>query len=137
MLLRTYFLNLTHSLIHRLPVCHQNTLCHSLTAPSIKPSSNKTDASKTLPLGSYTSPIVSSTNSDIKPMSARVFSDIHQRFQTSYTTPCNGVISHGLNLRVFGVFTNHTRKTDAFTILVRSEAFYTCLSSHSNRSTCR
>ena len=35
---------------------------------------------------------------------------IHQRSQTSYTVPCNGAVSHGLNLEVFGFLqTEHAK----------------------------
>ena len=46
--------------------------------------------------------------------------DKHQRYQTSYTAPCNGVVSQGAQFRGLWVFTDHTRKskrkTNALTI---------------------
>ena len=36
--------------------------------------------------------------------------DIHQTSQTSYTTPCNGVVSHGAQFGSLQVFANHTRE---------------------------
>ena len=66
--------------------------------------------------------------------------DIHQRSQTSYTTPCNGVISHGAQFGGLRVFANHTcknkRKTNAFTILKCPVAFSACLASHSDSGSC-
>ena len=36
--------------------------------------------------------------------------DIQGRSQTSYTTPCDGVFSHGAQIGDLQVFANHTRK---------------------------
>ena len=38
-------------------------------------------------------------------------SQIQGRSQTLYTVPCNGVVSHGLKLGVFGDLANHARKS--------------------------
>ena len=50
--------------------------------------------------------------------------DIHQRYQTSYTALHNGVVSHGAQFWGLRVFGDHTRKsknkTNALTILVHS-----------------
>ena len=66
--------------------------------------------------------------------------DIHQRYQTSYTTPCNSVVSHGAQFGGLRVFADRTRKnkcqTNAFTIFA-VQCFYACLSSRSDRSTYR
>ena len=66
--------------------------------------------------------------------------DIHERSQTSYTTPCNGVVSHGTQIGGLCVFADRTRKnkrkTNALTILLHRAAFYTCLSSRSDPSRC-
>ena len=66
--------------------------------------------------------------------------DIHQRFQTSYTTLCNGVVvSHGARYGGLWVFADHTCKntckTNAFTIFARCAKFCACLSSRSDRGT--
>ena len=37
--------------------------------------------------------------------------DIHQRYQTSYTARCNGVVSHGAQFGSLRVFADHTRKS--------------------------
>ena len=44
---------------------------------------------------------------------ALAFYGPHQRSQTSYTAPCNGVISHGLLLGIFGFLSPTHTKTDA------------------------
>ena len=36
--------------------------------------------------------------------------NIHGRSQTSYTAPCNGVVSHGAQIGDLWVFADHTRK---------------------------
>ena len=46
--------------------------------------------------------------------------DIHGGSQTSYTVPCNGVISHGLKLGVFGFLRTKNGKTDAKPMRPRS-----------------
>ena len=61
--------------------------------------------------------------------------DKHQRSQTSYTTLCNGVISHAAQFGGLQVFADHTRKTNMFTIFVRRVAFCAWLSSCSDRGT--
>ena len=38
------------------------------------------------------------------------FTDIHQNSQASYTTPCNGVVSHGAQFVGLQVFADHTSK---------------------------
>ena len=57
------------------------------------------------------------------------FTDIHQRSQMSYTTPCNGVVSHGARFGGPWVFADHARKhkrkSNALTIFVHHTAFYT------------
>ena len=70
-----------------------------------------------------------------------VATDIHQRSQTSYTTPCNGVVSHGAQFGGLRGFADHTRKNEhthknAFTIFAPA-ALCSCLSSCSDRVTCR
>ena len=64
-----------------------------------------------------------------------IHTDIHQRYQTSYTALCNGVVSHGFQfggLRGFGYRTHKSkRKTNAFRIFACRAAFYACLSSGS------
>ena len=49
--------------------------------------------------------------------------DIHQRYHTPYTAPCNGVVSHGAQFGGLQVFADHTRKsicqTNMFTIFMR------------------
>ena len=66
--------------------------------------------------------------------------DIYERSQT-YTTLRYGVVSYGAQFGGLRVFSDHTRKskrnTNAFTIFVRHTAFYMCLSSRPDRSTCR
>ena len=66
-----------------------------------------------------------------------VITDKHQRYQTSYTAPCNGVISHGAQFGVLRIFADHTRKskckTNALTIFTHRPAFNAWLSSHSGR----
>ena len=56
-----------------------------------------------------------------------------------YTTPCNGVISHGAQIGGIWVFADHTcghkHKQNASTIFARRLGFYVCLSSCSNCST--
>ena len=51
------------------------------------------------------------------------------RSQTSYTAPCNGVVSHGAQIGGLRVFANHTHrnkcKTNASTIFAHRAAFYT------------
>ena len=65
--------------------------------------------------------------------------DIQGRSQTSYTAPCNGVVNHGAQIggvRVFAVHTHGNKcKQNASTIFACRGAFYTCLSSRSDRST--
>ena len=63
--------------------------------------------------------------------------DIQGRSQTSYIVPFYGVVSHGLKLGVFGFLPTTHSKTNASTIFTHRAAFYTCLSSHSDRSRCR
>ena len=62
------------------------------------------------------------------------------RSQTSFTTPCNGVVSHGAQfggLRVFADYTHKQKqKTNVFMIFARCGAFGVCLSSCTNHSTC-
>ena len=54
---------------------------------------------------------------------------IYRRSQTSYTAPCNGVVSHGAQIGDLRVFTDHTRKnkrkTNVSKIFARRAAFYT------------
>ena len=56
--------------------------------------------------------------------------DIEERYQTSYTAPCNGVVSHWAEFGVFGFLpTTHAKanaKTNAFKIFARRAAFYVC-----------
>ena len=67
--------------------------------------------------------------------------DIHGISQTSYTAPCNGVVSHGAQIGGLRVFADHIRKnkrnTNASVIFTRRAVFYACLSSRSGRSRCR
>ena len=49
--------------------------------------------------------------------------DIHQRYQTSYTAPCNRVVSHGAQFGGLRVFADHKRKTNALTILTCRAVF--------------
>ena len=59
---------------------------------------------------------------------------------TSYTTLCNGVVSHGGQFGVFGFLSityANICKTNAFMIFTCSAAFCICLSSRSDHSTCR
>ena len=71
---------------------------------------------------------------------AMITIDIHQRSRTSYTAPCNGVVSHRTQTGGLRVFPDHTRKKtckmNAPTIFVHHAAFYVCLSSRSDRSRC-
>ena len=54
--------------------------------------------------------------------------DIHQRYQNSYTAPCNGIISHGARFGSLRVFADHTRKTNALTIFAdRAASMRDCL----------
>ena len=46
--------------------------------------------------------------------------DIHHRSQTSYTTPCNGVVSHGAQFGGLWVFANHILKINAKQMCSRS-----------------
>ena len=64
--------------------------------------------------------------------------DIHQRYQTSYTAPVIAPSVMGLNLGSLG-FADHTRKskTNAFMIFAGCAVVYACLSSRSYHSTCR
>ena len=67
--------------------------------------------------------------------------DIEGRYQTPYTTSCNGVVNHGAQFGVLWVFADHTRaeskrKTNALTIFARRAAFGVSLFSRSARSTC-
>ena len=59
--------------------------------------------------------------------------------QTSYTTPCNGIISRGAQIRGIRIFADHTRgnkrKQNTSTIFARCVAFRACLSSRSDHST--
>ena len=61
------------------------------------------------------------------------------RSQTSYTAPCNGVISRlwGSNWGSSYLLHTHKHKTNTLTILVRRATFYTHLSLHSDGSRCR
>ena len=56
--------------------------------------------------------------------------DIHQRYQTSYTAPCNGVVTHGAQFSGLQVFANHSRKnkrkTNVFMIFARHSVFCAC-----------
>ena len=65
--------------------------------------------------------------------------DLDRRSRTSYTAPCNGVVSHGAPIGGFRVFADHTRgnkhKQNVSMIFAPRAAFYACLSSHSDRST--
>ena len=57
----------------------------------------------------------------------RIYSDIHQRSQTSYTPLCNGIVSHGAHFGGLQVFANrhkNKRKTNAFTIFVWHATFF-------------
>ena len=64
-----------------------------------------------------------------------------RRSQTSYTAPCNGVISHGTQIGDLWFFADHIRKnkhnTNVPTISSRCAVFYACLSSHWEPSRCR
>ena len=57
---------------------------------------------------------------------ARFITGTHQRSQTFYTTPCNGVMSHGDLFGNLRVFADHKRKTNAVTIFARRTAFCAC-----------
>ena len=65
--------------------------------------------------------------------------DIQGTSQTSYTTPCNGVFSHGAQIGGIWDYADHTRrnkhKQNASTIFARRKAFHACFSSHSDRFT--
>ena len=68
--------------------------------------------------------------------------DIHRRSHTSYTAPCNGVVSHGAqNWGSSSFFDDHTCnntcKTNAPTIFAHHAAFYACLSSCLDHGRCR
>ena len=65
--------------------------------------------------------------------------DVHQRSHTSYTTPCNGVVSHGAQFGGLYDFADqhNVSKTYAVTIFTRRVVFYTCLASPSECSTCK
>ena len=62
---------------------------------------------------------------------------IYHRYKTSYTAPCNGVVTHGVQFGGLHVFADHTcknkRKTNAFTIFMCRTAFNAYLSSRSRR----
>ena len=59
--------------------------------------------------------------------SINVTTYIQGRSKTSYTAPCNGVISHGAQIGCLLVFTNHTRKSwKASTIFMH----FTCVHLH-------
>ena len=65
--------------------------------------------------------------------------DIEKRFLNSYTSQCNGVVSHVAPVGGIRVFADHTprnkRKQNASTIFARCAAFHTCLPSCSDHST--
>ena len=67
--------------------------------------------------------------------------DIQERPQNSYTTLCNGVVSHGVpfgGLRILAdPARKRKRKTNLFAIFALYVTFYVCLSSRSHRSRCR
>ena len=67
--------------------------------------------------------------------------DIYGRSQIFYTSPCNGVGSHGAQIGSLWVFADHARKNkhniNAPTIFAHRAAFYAYLSSPSDRSWCR
>ena len=73
--------------------------------------------------------------------SSALATDIHQRYQTSTTALCNGIVSHGAQFGGLQVFADHTRKSkrkiNALMILAHCTAFNAWLSSRSDRSTCR
>ena len=52
---------------------------------------------------------------DVKSFSPRCITgtDLQGRSQTSYTTPCNGVLSQGAQIGGLWVFADHTRKNNA------------------------
>ena len=56
--------------------------------------------------------------------------EMQGRSQTSYTSPCNGVVSHGSQIGGLRVFADHARKNKskakASTIFSRSVALYSC-----------
>ena len=47
-----------------------------------------------------------------------IATDIEGRYQTPYTTPLNGVVSHGAQIGGLWVFGNHTRKSKRITNVV-------------------
>ena len=74
--------------------------------------------------------------------------DLDWRYQTFYTAPCNGIVSHGAPIWVFGSLpTTHTETNaekcthDLYAHvcanLTHGAPFHVCLSSHSDRSRCR
>ena len=70
----------------------------------------------------------------------KLITDIERRSQNSYTALCNGVASHGAQMRYILVFADHTcenkRKQNASTIFACHAAFKACLSSSLDRITC-
>ena len=56
--------------------------------------------------------------------------DLHQRYQTSYTTPCNGIVTHGAQFEGLQVLLTTHMKANALTIFVRRVAFYTFVLTH-------
>ena len=64
--------------------------------------------------------------------------DIHQRSQTSYTTPCNGIDSHGAQIGGLRVFADHTCKNKrTHNLRALYGVLRVCLSLPSDRSWCR
>ena len=71
------------------------------------------------------------------PLISAKLTDIQGRSQTSYTAPCNGVVSHGAQIGGLRVFADHThknkRKANASRTFTSHAVFYACLSSRSDR----
>ena len=67
--------------------------------------------------------------------------DLHQRYETSYTTLCNGIVSYGAQFGGLWVFVHHTCKNKCKKMHSRSshamQRFCTCVPSRSDHCTCR